>query len=836
MKEAVIIPPAELEAFLRNRQANPHGWLGMHPHVLDGVAGVVVRAFIRDAEDCAVVELDAADAPAHAMQRLAPEGFFETFLPGRTVFGYQLRYRTTWGDIHQVHNAYSFLPTLGAQDLYLFNEGNEHRVYEKLGAHVRRLGSVPGVAFAVWAPSASRVSVVGNFNGWDARYHPMRPLGSSGVWELFVPGLGEGELYKFAIWDQQGHRQLKTDPYGTAFEAPPNNAAIVCDPSHYSWGDGAWMAQRKEQAGKQDRPMSIYEVHLGSWRRKLEEHNRPLSYRELAPLLADYVTDLGFTHIEVMPVSEYPYPGSWGYQVTGYFAPTHRYGSPEDFQFFVDHLHQRGIGIIVDWVPAHFPRDAWALARFDGTCLYEHEDPRLGAHQDWGTLIFNYGRHEVRCFLVGSALSWLERYHIDGLRVDAVASMLYLDYSRKAGEWIPNKFGGRENLDAIAFLRQVNDLVHYYYPGVAMIAEESTSFPMITRPPYLGGLGFDYKWNMGMMHDTLTYFQKDPIHRKWMHDKLTFGMLYQYSENFIMVYSHDEVVHLKASMLGKMAAGPVAEKAANLRALYGYVWTYPGKKLLFMGSEFGQLTEWNHDSSLDWHLLKQPVHAGLQALVRDLNKLYVSDPALSAGDFNPAAFRWVNCNDGDNSVISFLRLDPQGRTAYLVVGNFTPVTRTHYRVGVPQAGHWREVMNTNSSYYGGAGFGNHGGRDSEAVAHDGCDQSLVITLPGLTTLVFQWTLGGAEGGVLDAVTAESLPAAPSPAPAPVAAAMVLPSVVPDAAARAEKPVVSLATPARGQRAVKKQPAPKRKTAPVVRKTKPAKAAKKKTAKPKPRRK
>ena len=742
----VIIPPTELAAFLENRQSNPHGWLGMHPVTVGRKKGVVVRAFLRGAVKCECVELDAAGQPAHAMELLAPEGFFEGFVPKKKeVFRYQLRYQTSWGDIHQVHNAYSFLPTLSDQDLYLFNEGNEHRIYEKLGAHPRRLGDVPGVAFAVWAPSASRVSVVGNFNGWDTRYHPMRPLGGSGVWELFVPGLGEGELYKFAVWDQHGHLRLKTDPYGTYFESPPNNASIVCAPNKHQWGDAEWIAKRTAQAGKVDVPMSVYEVHLGSWRRKVEDGDRPLNYRELAPALADYVTQLGFTHVEIMPVSEYPYTGSWGYQVSGYFAPTHRYGTPEDFQFFVDHLHQRGIGIILDWVPAHFPRDSFALAQFDGTHLYEHADPRLGAHMDWGTLIFNYGRHEVRCFLIASALSWLERYHIDGLRVDAVASMLYLDYSRKAGEWIPNRYGGRENLEAISFLKQVNDLVHHYYPGVVTIAEESTAFPQVSRPTKDGGLGFDYKWNMGLMHDTLAYFQKDPVYRKWSHDKLTFGMVYQYSENFITVYSHDEVVHLKASMLGKMGAGSPTDKAANLRALYGLIWTYPGKKLLFMGSEFGQWREWNHDASLDWHLLNQPEHAGISALIRDLNRLYVGDPVLSTGDFNPATFRWVNATDGDNSTLSFLRVDPAGGSCYLVVGNFTPVTRTGYRVGVPHAGHWSEVLNSAAAVYGGSGAGNYGGQDTDASPADGFEQSLALTLPGLSTIVLKWTAAKREG-------------------------------------------------------------------------------------------
>jgi 1,4-alpha-glucan branching enzyme len=736
----VIIPQLELDAFLQNRQSNPHGWLGMHPTTVKRRKGVVVRAFVRGAVRCEVVDLESPGAPMLPMELLAPEGFFELFIPKRKdVFRYQLRYETSWGEIHQVYNAYSFLPTLGEQDLYLFNEGNEHRIYEKLGAHVRKLGDVPGVAFAVWAPSAAHVSVVGNFNGWDGRYHPMRPLGASGVWELFVPGLGEGELYKFAVWDRHGHQRLKTDPYGTYFESPPNNAAIVRSVQHYAWGDGDWLAKRAAQDGKPDRPMSIYEVHVGSWRRVLEDGNRPLNYRELAAPLADYVVQMGFTHVEVMPVAEHPFTGSWGYQVTGYFAPSHRYGTPDDFQFFVDHLHQRGIGVILDWVPAHFPRDSFALAQFDGSHLYEHEDPRLGAHMDWGTLIFNYGRHEVRCFLIASALSWLDRYHIDGLRVDAVASMLYLDYSRKAGEWIPNRYGGRENLEAIAFIRQVNDLVHQYYPGVATIAEESTAFPMVSRPTKDGGLGFDYKWNMGLMHDTLAYFQKDPVYRKWAHNKLTFGMVYQYSENFITVYSHDEVVHLKASMLGKMGAGSDTDKAANLRALYGFIWTYPGKKLLFMGGEFGQWHEWKHDGSLDWHLLDTPLHRGIQSVVRDLNHLYVGEPVLSTNDFNPQSFRWANANDGDNSVLSFIRVSPDERTFFLVIGNFTPVERDGYRVGVPQAGHWAEVFNTNAEVYGGNGVGNFGGRMTDATPADGQAQSLTLALPGLSTLVYKWT-------------------------------------------------------------------------------------------------
>ena len=582
------------------------------------------------------------------------------------------------------------------------------------------------------------VSVVGNFNQWDGRFHPMRSLGVSGVWELFVPGLGEGELYKFELRDQQGRLHIKTDPYGTYFESPPNNASIVCNPRRHTWNDAAWVARRQAAAGQLDRPVSVYEVHLGSWRQMPEDANRPLNYRELAPALADYVTEMGFTHVEVMPVSEHPFDGSWGYQVTGFFAPTHRFGPPEDFAYFVDHLHQRGIGIIVDWVPAHFPRDAFALAEFDGTHLYEHADPRQGAHMDWGTLIFNFGRNEVRCFLIASALAWCDRYHIDGLRVDAVASMLYLDYSRKEGQWIPNRHGGRENLEAIAFLRETNDLVHRYYPGVVMIAEESTSFPGVSRPVKDGGLGFDYKWNMGWMHDTLRYFQKEPVHRKWHQHDLTFGMLYQYAENFVTVFSHDEVVHGKASLLFKMGAWHIPEKAANLRALYAHMWAWPGKKLLFMGGEFAQSAEWNYTRSLDWHLCHYADHEGVRLLVRDLNALYTSEPVLSCNDLNPQGFRWISCNDANASVLAYLRSDPFGQTLFLAVGHFTPLQRSGYRLGVPRRGFWKEVINTNSQYYGGNGVGNDGGRESEDVPCDGCAQSILLTLPPLSTTILKW--------------------------------------------------------------------------------------------------
>jgi 1,4-alpha-glucan branching enzyme len=738
----VILPKAEFEALLHARHGSPHSVLGMHPFTHRRSRGLVVRAFLRDAAACDVVLTGERPEDVVPMKLLAPEGLFEVFLPKRLeVCAYELRVTSADGRVRQIRDPYCFLPTLGEQDLYLFNEGNEHRIYDKLGAHLRDLGGVRGVAFAVWAPSATRVSVVGDFNGWDGRYHPMRSLGASGVWEIFIPDLAEGALYKFEIRDSLGNPRVKTDPYGTRFEGPPGNAAIVCDTGGFTWGDAAWLERRRAAAGSLDRPVSIYEVHLGSWRRKPEEGNRVLTYREAAPQLADYANEMGFTHIEVMPLAEHPFDGSWGYQVTGFYAPTHRFGSPEDFAWFVDHLHQRGIGVILDWVPAHFPRDSFALAEFDGTHLYEHADPRQGSHMDWGTLIFNYGRNEVRCFLIANALAWFDRYHLDGLRVDAVASMLYLDYSRGAGEWIPNRYGGRENLEAIDFMRRVNDLVHHYNPGVLMIAEESTSFAGVTRPTSEGGLGFDYKWNMGWMHDTLEYFSMEPIHRRWHQKNLTFGMLYQYAERFVSVFSHDEVVHGKASMLYKMGAWHIPEKAANLRSLYAHMWAYPGKKLLFMGSEFAQSREWNHASSLDWHLCQYMDHEGMRRLVRDLNRLYSSEPALGSNDFNPQGFRWINCTDSDANLVSYLRTDSREETLFMVVGHFGGITRS-YRIGVPRRGWWREVINSNSEFYGGSGLGNDGGRNTADEPRDGYTQSLELTLPPLTTLLFKWSASG----------------------------------------------------------------------------------------------
>jgi 1,4-alpha-glucan branching enzyme len=735
----VIISKAELDSFLKATNAAPHDLLGMHTAKKGRSQGVVVRAFLREAAACAVVDT-AGGGTEFPMEQLAPEGFFEVFIPKRKeVFAYELKAKFHNGDTRQARDPYSFLPTLGDLDLHLFNEGNDHRIYEKLGAHLRVIDGVPGVSFAVWAPGGARVSVVGNFNHWDGRYFPMRTLGASGVWELFIPGIGEGELYKYEIYDRAGKIHLKTDPYGLYFEAPPNNASVVHNPRRHAWGDAAWIDQRRAKAGQLDQPMSVYEVHLGSWKRKAGAADELFSYRELAPMIADYVIEMGFTHIEIMPVAEHPFDGSWGYQVTGYFAPTQRFGTPEDFAFFVDHLHQRGIGVIMDWVPGHFPRDAFALAEFDGTHLYEHADPRQGAHMDWGTLIFNYGRNEVRCFLVANALAWMDLYHIDGLRVDAVASMLYLDYSRKEGEWIPNQYGGRENLEAIHFLKTTNDLVHHYFPGVVMIAEESTSFPGVSRPTKDGGLGFDYKWNMGWMNDTLRYFQKESAHRKFHQNDLSFGMLYQYSENFVTVFSHDEVTHGKASMLYKMGAWHIPEKAANLRSLYAHMWAWPGKKLLFMGCEFGQSREWNYAASLDWHLLQYKDHDGIRLLVKDLNQLYRNEPVLSLNDFNSQGFRWINCSDTEASVMAYLRVDPFEENIFAIVGHFTPVIREGYRIGVPRKGFWREMINTNSQHYGGSGLGNGGGVNTDDVGFDGHSQSISLTLPPFSTTIFKWS-------------------------------------------------------------------------------------------------
>jgi 1,4-alpha-glucan branching enzyme len=619
-------------------------------------------------------------------------------------------------------------------DLYLFNEGNHYRLYHKLGSHVLPQHEPAGTCFAVWAPDAEQVWVTGDFNSWNKGSHPLRQRAQSGIWEGFVPGLGSGSLYKYHVASKYGaYRVDKADPFAFSFEGPPRTASIVWD-LDYSWQDGDWLAQRHRRNAL-DGPLSVYEVHLGSWRRMPEEDNRFLTYRELAPYLAEHVQRLGFTHVEFMPVMEHPFYGSWGYQTIGYFAPTSRYGTPQDFMFLIDYLHQYGIGVILDWVPSHFPADEHGPGFFDGTHLYEHADPRRGFHPDWRSSIFNYGRNEVRSFLMSSALFWLDRYHADALRVDAVASMLYLDYSRREGEWLPNQHGGREDLEAIAFLRQFNSEIYKSYPDVQTMAEESTDWPMVSRPIYVGGLGFGLKWDMGWMHDTLKYMSVDPVFRRYHHNTLTFRMLYAFQENFLLPLSHDEVVYGKGSLLTKMP-GDDWQKFANLRLLLGYMYGQPGKKLLFMGGEFGQWSEWYHEASLDWHLLEYPRHAALQRWVEDLNRFYRQEPALFTQDFSPAGFEWIDCNDVMQSVITFLRQGRDGEVI-LVACNFTPVPRHNYRVGVPKGGFWQEVLNSDAQDYGGSGQGNLGGLEATPIPFHGRYHSLNLTLPPLGVVFFK---------------------------------------------------------------------------------------------------
>ncbi len=625
-------------------------------------------------------------------------------------------------------------------DVYLFKEGNHFRLYNKLGSHTMTLRGVEGTHFAVWAPNARGVSVIGDFNGWDISASPLSVRGDqSGIWETFIPGVKKGHKYKYHIVSNyRGFRADKTDPFGFYFEVPPCTASIVWD-LDYKWSDAEWMSKRGEKNSLKA-PLSIYEVHTGSWRRVPEEGSRPLTYRELAHELADYVLEMGFTHVEFLPVMEHPFYGSWGYQTTGYFAPTSRYGTPQDFMYLVDYLHQKGIGVILDWVPSHYPGDGHGLVYFDGTHLFEHEDPRKGFHPDWKSHIFNYGRNEVRAFLISSALFWLEKYHIDGIRVDAVASMLYLDYSRKDGEWIPNEYGGNENLEAINFLRRLNEAVYKEFPDVQTIAEESTAWPAVSRPTHLGGLGFGMKWNMGWMNDTLDYFSKDPVYRKYHHNQLTFSIWYAFNENFILPLSHDEVVHGKGSLVGKMP-GDEWQRFANLRALLGYMYGHPGKKLLFMGDEFGQVSEWRHDDSLEWHVSDMPFHAGVRRWVMDLNRLLRSEPCLHRLDFEPAGFEWVDYHDWEESTLSFIRRGEDPDEAVLVVANLTPVVREGYRVGVPFGGLWKELLNSDSTYYGGSGVGNLGGVTAEDVPEHGRPFSLRLVLPPLGILFFKGRKG-----------------------------------------------------------------------------------------------
>ena len=697
--------------------------------------GFVARVLRPDAAEVAVI-LDSKNAKIQKLSRVDDCGLFEGEIVGfNEAMSYTLELTGHDGTQWRDRDAYSFAPVLGEVDIYLFNEGTHYDIHKKLGAHVKIINDIPGVHFAVWAPSAQRVSVVGDFNNWDGRVHQMRKLLPSGVWEIFLPGVHEGAHYKFEIRSAHGDVFLKTDPYAFFAQHGTETGCMVFNLERYQWSDSEWIKKRSK-TDCYNSPMSIYEVHIGSWQRIPEEANRSLSYRELGDRLIPYVKEMGFTHIELMPVMEHPFDGSWGYQVVNYYAPTSRFGNPDEFRNFVDRCHQAGIGVILDWVPGHFPKDAHGLARYDGTCLYEHEDPRIGEHQDWGTLIFNYGRHEVKNFLIGNALFWLEEYHVDGLRVDAVASMLYLDYSRKPGQWIPNCFGGRENLDAINFLKRCNEVCYERNPGTALIAEESTAWPGVSRPTYAGGLGFGFKWNMGWMNDSLRYISKEPIHRRYHQGEITFSMLYAFQEHFILVLSHDEVVHGKGSLLNKMP-GDDWQKFANCRMFLAWMWAHPGKKLIFQGIEFGQFSEWKHTSSLDWHLTEQHSHKGLSRLIQHLNWLYTNEPSFYEMDDSYDGYEWIDFSDADSSVWSFIRKSRTGEPILFIV-NATPVVREGYRVGVPHPGFYEEILNTDAETYGGSNVGNYGG----AQTHNDWGwqdrpHSIQINLPPLSVVAFK---------------------------------------------------------------------------------------------------
>ncbi len=735
VKRAVTVSAQDLGKIAHGDHHDPFAVLGMHQIRMDERDALVVRVFAPEADRIAVVEMNSG--AAHVMEKVNGMGFYEVVIADRSErFPYQLELTDYIGQARRVHDPYSFARVLSDDDLRAFTQGEHWQLYDKLGAHAMTIDGVSGVYFAVWAPSARRVSVIGNFNRWDGRRHPMR-MHLTGVWEIFIPGLQVGELYKFEIKSREGHLRVKSDPFAFAAELRPANASMVCDLAKFQWRDDEWLERRRE-TNWLERPLSIYEVHLGAWKQKegSEKEKRWFNYREIAEELAEYLTHMGYTHVELLPIMEHPYDPSWGYQVTGYFAVTSRYGSPEDFAYFVDCMHRHNIGVILDWVPAHFPKDDHALRRFDGTALFEHEDPRQGEHPDWGTLIFNYGRNEVRNFLIANALFWLDKYHIDGLRVDAVASMLYLDYSRKEGEWIPNKYGGRENLEAIDFIKRMNEVVHEKFPGALTIAEESTSWAMVSRPTYLGGLGFSFKWNMGWMNDFLKYVEKDPIHRQYHQNLITFSMMYAFTENFILPLSHDEVVHGKRSLLDKMP-GDLWRKLANFRLAMGYMFGHPGKKLTFMGSEFGQWLEWNHAESIHWHLLEEPRHRQLQEYMKDLNHLYRSEPALYEVDYNWEGFQWIDFSDTQQSLISFVRRGKSNDEALVFVCNFTPVPRKDYRIGVPMLGFYQELLNSDSEIYGGSNVGNHGGVHAEEVAQHGQPYSIAIEFPPLAAVVFK---------------------------------------------------------------------------------------------------
>ena len=714
--------------------------LGPHPIQYQGSAAIAVRSFLPDSRAAWVI--DRAAGSQRPMRRIHPAGFYEAICPAGELAGdsagqptYTIRVAKQSGEMIEMQDPYAVPSLLTDFDRYLLGEGRHQQLYDRLGAQIRTVDKSSGVNFAVWAPNARTVQVVGDFNRWDGRQHVMRVHPILGIWELFVPGAKAGDRYKFRILTEHGEWVDKCDPVGFAAELPPLTASVVADLNIHQWQDGDWMARRSE-TNPLEKPFNVYEVHLGSWQKGPGRTHGWLDYRDLAKRLADYCRRMHFTHIELMPVSEHPFTGSWGYQTVGYYAPTSRHGSPEDFMYFVDYMHQHGIGVLIDWVPAHFPKDAHGLRRFDGSALYEHADPRQGEHPDWGTMIFNYGRNEVRNFLVANALFWLDKYHIDGLRVDAVASMLYLDYSRESGGWIPNQYGGRENLEAIDFIREFNIAVHEQYPGAITVAEESTAWPGVSRPTFDGGLGFTFKWNMGWMNDTLRYMRQEPIHRQYHQNELTFSLIYAFTENFVLPLSHDEVVHGKGSLISQMP-GDLWQKFANLRLMYSYMWTHPGKKLLFMGGEMAQWTEWNHDDGPQWELLEWETHRGVQNMLADLNKLTIENAALHARDFTPDGFEWIDCMNHAESVLVYLRKAEGSGPPILVCCNFTPVVRHGYRVGVPIAGQWTEIFNSDSLTYGGSNVGNYPGRGSTGVPHHGRSDSILVDMPPLAVTMFR---------------------------------------------------------------------------------------------------
>lgn len=721
----------QVERIVQADHHDPFHVLGMHKTE----DGMVVRVFLPNAREITVVDFHQPDY-RYPMDKIHEYGFFEVVMKDKKdFFEYQLEITDHFDNHWITHDPYSFLPIMSEYDLYLFNKGDHRRIYEKMGAHIQTVNGVEGTYFAVWAPCARRVSVVGDFNQWDGRVNPMRSIGSSGVWEIFIPRLKEGNVYKYEIKTQNGDILLKADPYAFYSELRPKNASIIYNLEGYEWKDEEWM-QRRRETNYLEQPVSIYEVHMGSWMRESEDENGFITYRDAADKLVKYVKEMGYTHIEFLSLAEHPFDGSWGYQVTGYYAATPRYGEPKDLMYLIDACHQNGIGVILDWVPGHFPRDDHGLRCFDGSALYEHADPRRGEHPDWGTMIFNYGRNEVKNFLLGNAMFWFDKYHIDGLRVDAVASMLYLDYGKKDGEWIPNPYGGRENIEAIEFLRHLNSAVYTEYPGIMMIAEESTAWPMVSKPPYVGGLGFGFKWNMGWMNDFLRYMSMDSVYRKYHHNLITFSMMYAFSENYILALSHDEVVHGKCSMLNKMP-GDYWQKFAGLRAAYGYQYGHPGKKLLFMGGEFGQFIEWKYYDKLDWHLLDYEMHQKMQDYVKDLNRLYRSERALYEVDYSFEGFEWINCDDAEHSIVSFLRRGKDWRDTLIFVYNFTPVVHDHYRIGVPFNTYYQEIFNSDSEIYGGSNVGNCGGLQSEEIGCNGRPYSLGLKIPPLAMVVFK---------------------------------------------------------------------------------------------------